>query len=109
MLLKPVLFQCNKIELIRSCKLAIELILIHEIAETSIASSSFDEFAVPRFRQIAELSRRNVADVDLMGSVGRGPTEASELIFQLRFEGRVPPELARWFGPITNEIRYVSQ
>src|SRR5262245_57657608 len=84
--LKPLLFQGNEIELIGTRELPIEPILINKIAETSLTGSSFDEFVVPRFRQIPELSRRNIADVDLMGCVGRGRIKASEMILQLLFK-----------------------
>src|SRR4030095_1303244 len=80
-LLEPVLFQSNEIELIASRKLAVEPILIHEIAETPIASSPLDEFVIPRLRKIAQLRGRDVADVNLMGRVGRGRTKASKLVF----------------------------
>src|SRR4030095_4351818 len=109
MLLKPFLFQGNEIELIGSRELAIEPILIHEIAETSLAGSSLDEFVVPGFREIPQLGGRDVTYVKLMGSIGYGRTEASEPVLQLRFESRIRLEFARWLGSITGEIRHVRQ
>ena len=79
-LLKPFLFQGNEIELIGSRKLAVEPILIHEIAETPIASSPLDEFVIPRLRKIAQLGGRDVTYVNLMGRVSRGRAEAPELV-----------------------------
>jgi hypothetical protein len=80
MLPKPFFFQCDEVELIGSRKLAVEPILTHEIAETPIASGPLDEFVVPGLRKIAQLGGRDVTYVNLMGRVGCGRTEASELI-----------------------------
>src|SRR5215475_9055456 len=109
MLLEPFLFQGNEIELISSRKLAIKPILINEIAETSLAGSSFDEFAIPRLWQSAQLVRGNVANVSLMGSVGRGRTKAPEMILQLLFKHGIGPDLARRLGTIFDEIRHMGQ
>src|SRR5262249_5979209 len=84
-LLEPLLFHGNEIELIGTRELPIKPILINKIAETSLTGSSFDELVIPGLRKIAQLSGRNVADINLMRGVGRGRTKASEMILQLLF------------------------
>ena len=69
--LKPFLFEGNQIELIRAGEQSIELRLIDQIAKASLRRRTFDQFLKPRLRQIAQLFRANVANVDLMRCISR--------------------------------------
>src|SRR5262245_55440796 len=109
MFLKPFFVQRNEIELIGSRKPAVEPVLIHKVAKTSVGNRSLYQFVIPGLWKIAQRGRCNVTDVNLMGRVGRDRTEASTLVLQLLLKCGIRPNLSRWFGPITDEIRHVSQ
>ena len=69
--LKPFFFEGNQFELIRAGEQGIELRLIDQIAEASLRRRAFDQFLIPRLRQIAQLFRANVANIDLVRCVSR--------------------------------------
>ncbi len=71
MSLKPCLFEGNQIELIRAGEQSIKLGLIDQIAKAPLRRRPFNQLFIPRLRQIAQLLRRDVANVNLMRRISR--------------------------------------
>ena len=107
--LKPFLFEGNQIELIRAGEQSVKLRLIDQIAEAPLRRRAFDQFLVPRLRQIAQLFRRDVADVNLMRRISRRRGKVAQMSSQIRRQHRIAAQLAQRLRAKAHQIRHMGQ
>src|SRR5687768_14847565 len=108
-LAKPLLVELHKLEMVRAAELRVKSVLGDDVAKASLGRGAFDELFVPGLRQVAELLRSNIADVNLMWRIGGSRIEITQMLRQLLAEGGAGAELAQRLGAIANQVRHVGQ
>ena len=109
MSLKPSFFERNEIELIRAGKQAIKFILVDEIAKPACRGRAFDQLLVPRLRQIAQLLRRDIADINLMRRISGRRRKAAQMLGQFRAKRRIGTQLAQRLRAKADQVRHMRQ